>query len=381
MSKILYWFFMLSLRLYKKLSFLIILALIPVSVVALSYAAEQQSGFVNIVLCATRESDPVSSAVIGELMEEESIVSFSVAEDPRSAMDAVIHGQADEAWIFSEDCEQGLADYASVSSSEKPFVKIIGREDNVFLRLTREKLSGVLFKHCARAYYISYSRDISRSLSELSSEELFRYFDQVSITEQLFVFGDNNSHESTASVSSDYITSPIRGLLGVIAVICGMAAAMYYAEDERRGMFCRVREDRRIYTAFACISVAVLHVCIINYAAMALTGIARSFLAELGCIILYTLCVSSFCTLALRVFGDVRLLGSFIMPCVAAMIVVCPVFFDFRSVLGVSLLFAPTYFVNASFESCYYAYMVLYSTVCFVLCFFVDRARYRLHRK
>jgi ABC-2 type transport system permease protein len=361
-------------RLYKKASFIAILALVPIAVIALSVAAEQDSGFVHITLASYDSDDKIAQRVIDEFMSESSIVRFSRSNTPAEAIRAVSMGEADEAWIFDEDAEKKLGSYSALTSSGDSFVTVVGREENVFLSLTREKLTGTLYKYCAEVHYIDFARHgTDGRLDSLTDSELLEYFENVNITEQMFTFGNSSDVTGGESSSAEgYMTAPVRGLLGVLCVVCGLAAAMYYVDDQKRGAFAKIPESRRMLIAPAAIAVAVINVAAVSFVSMKLSGVSASLLYELASAFLYTACVSGFCLLVLTLLRTNELIGSAILPLSVVMIAVCPVFFDFRAFIAVQLMFPPTYYVNAVYDPAYLAYMLVYFGVCIALSLFVD---------
>ncbi len=376
MRRILYWILMNIKRLYKKPTFIAVLALVPIAVLALSAAAEQQSGFIHIVLASHSEKDRVANEVIDEFLSESSIVRFSRASTPEEALRAGSGGDADEAWIFSDNADKRLEEYSSTSSSGEAFVTVVGREENVFLGLAREKLAGALYKRCAEAHYISFARNSAEGrLDMLSDEELMRYFDDVNITEELFVFGEHGGQNAQEKRDGGYITAPVRGLLGVLCTVCGLAAAMYYLDDEKRGAFSRVPENRRIPLALAAVFVAVINIAAASLVSMKISGAAVSVGFEIILALAYSLCVSCFCLLLMSLLGSNKLIGPMILPISVVMIAVCPVFFDFRAFLKIQLLFPPTYYVNSVYDARYVLFMLIYALICLCLCLIIDKCR------
>ena len=374
MRRIFYWILLQSKRLYKKATFIILLALVPISILALSIAAGDGGGVVNIALARTTEDDPVSRAAMDELMSDTTIIGFSCYTSPSEAIEAVKTGEVDEAWIFVADATLRMQEFASTASSGEPFVTMVGREDSLMLSLMREKLSATLFKHCARALYIDYLRVNFSQLDELSDTELMEYFDAITIGEDLFALG-NLAGDDSSQAGASYVTAPIRGLLGILCVVCGLAAAMYYIDDDRRGAYSKIAESRRLFVAYASIAVAVFNVSAVSFVSMQLAGVGISPVRELVSVLTNTLCVSSFCLLIMSLFRDNRMIGSLILPLVVVMIGVCPVFFDYRSLYILQHIFAPTYYVNSAYESIYLLHSMLYSMACFAIVFVIDRIR------
>lgn len=356
------WLWMLSKRLYKRASFLVILALIPLAVAALQIAARADSGFIHVVLAQTDPSDPVSSALVEEFMAEDSLVRFSYAPDPRTATDRVIGGEADAAWIFSDDMQGRLESFVDSHYRRGGFVTVVEREQTVFTRITREKLAFALQTYTSRVCYLDFTRDNIEGLNALTDEELMAYFNGAEFSDELFLF--RSADGEVTQPRSDYLTAPVRGLLGILTVLCGLAAALFYCQDRARGTFALVPERRHGIVAFACLLVAVLNVSAVVYGALLVAGVAAFWLKELAVVLLYSLCCAAFCLLVLRVFGSVRALAAVLPVLVVAMLTLCPVFFDFRPLLAIQMLFPPTYFVNAGYDDRWMVYMLLYATVC-----------------
>lgn len=372
MKNLFKWFLMLNKRLYKKISFVVILLLIPLCVFLFSIAAKQDSGFLHITLAQTDESDLVSSQIINDLLNEDTIVRFSKSESPSAATEAVKTGQADEAWIFPADTQGKLLDFAQ-SGTDK-FISIVCREQTVFTRLSHEKLSCALYEYCAKAYYIDFTRTNIPELDHLSDSELLEYYENVSIDEELFVFG-NPTNAENENESSNYLTVPVRGLLGVIAIICGMAAAMYFMQDDAGGTFSHVPQTSKIYIAFACLMIAVINICASMFISLTAAGLSAGILKEISVLLLYSLCCAIFCLLLNLIIPSIKLYGALCPLLTVIMLVVCPIFFDLKTLGFIQLLFPPTYYVNASYNNTYILYMALYALAGGILCIILHRLR------
>ena len=374
MKQLFKWFLMLNKRLYKKVAFLVILVMIPVSVFAFGKFAEEDSGFLHIVLAQTDESDSTSEAVINDLITEESIILFTKVSGPDEAVEAVKSGKADEAWIFPSDLSGSISQY--VENSEKGFITIITREQNTLLTFAREKLTSSLYEYSAKAYYINFARTNVPELDLLSDGELLEYFDNVSISEEFFVYGSPDSVKTGGNgATSDYLTTPIRGLLSILVVMCGMAAAMYYMQDEKSGLFAWVSESKQIYVEFACLGIAVFNVAVVVMISLFVSGLASTFIIEFASIVLYAVCCVAFCLLLRQIFGNIKLFGVMMPLLTVVMIVLCPVFFDFRIILGLQLMFPPTYYVNSLYDHNYILYMPIYVFSCLALCALLRTAK------
>ena len=97
------WLFLLTKRLYKKLTFLFILLLIPVSVALISLSAEEDSGFVTVALALEDKNDAIAMDIAKELSEGSELVHFAICFEKNQAMEMINTGKADSVWLFPED--------------------------------------------------------------------------------------------------------------------------------------------------------------------------------------------------------------------------------------------------------------------------------------
>lgn len=364
MKRMLLWFLMLSKRLYKKPSFVALLVLIPLCVLAFRFAADQGSGFVHIVLAQHEKEDAISSEVIEKLMSDSSILHFTLAESPEEALEEVRSGKADEAWIFPADTEKELEGF--VSGKRDYVVSVVAKEQSIALRLAREKLSAVLYKDCAKAYYIDYIRSNLPELEHVSQQELILYFENVSLSEDFFVLGDPVGAQRPGK-DANYLTSPLRGLLAIFAVLCGMAATIYYMQDSAAGMFAHVKQRRNGLLALGCVVTAIVNIALVLLLSQCLSSPGTDLGAEAVSLLMYIFCCASFCLLLGQIFTSIPAYCAMIPLLTVVFIGVCPVFHDFKKLSVLQALFPPSYYVKSAYDDRWLFYMLIYTLACFAL--------------
>ena len=360
--KLAMWFWLLSKRLYKKLTFLAILLLIPALVLGYRAAAQGDSGMITVVL-AQKEADPLAEEVIQSFQGSSQLIRFDLCPDAQAAQDLVRHGKADMAWIFEGDLEARLQAFMAEPKEKNALVTVVLREDDVTLRLAREKLSGALYQTLSQRLYISYVRENVPELAVLSDEALMEYYNTHEIANDLFAFDETNA--SMVSVQSvHYLTAPVRGLLAVVIVLCGMATAMYYMQDTQQGTFSWVSTRALPAVELGCQMVSLVNVTAVVLVALALSGQAGHLLVELATAGLYCLCCAAFSMALRRLCGSMGVLGTLLPLLVVVMLVVCPVFFDFGPLRSLQYLLPPTYFINAIYNAKYLLHMAGYTGIC-----------------
>ena len=360
--KIFLWFAMLSKRLYKKLSFLAILLLIPALVLGYMAAAHGDSGMMTVAL-AQKGEDALATALIDSF--DSQLIRYKKCT-PEEAESMVRHGKADMAWIFEADLSHRIMDFSQDPTGRNPMVSVLVRQDDVTLKLAREALSGTLYGQVSRQVYLNFIRENVPDLADISDETLLEYYATRDITDALFAF-DQSDPAMVNAQEIHYLTAPVRGLLAVVTVLCGMAAAMYYVEDQRRGTFGWVSARLLPAVELGCQLVALVNVAAVILLALALSGQAGVWYMEILISLLYCLCCAGFCMLLRRLCGSVRVLGTLLPLLVVGMLLICPVFFDLGKLRTLQYLLPPTYFINALYNPKYLLYMVLYTGICFGL--------------
>lgn len=378
MKRLFKWFLLLNKRLYKKISFGLILLLIPVLVFTYSNIAKEDSGVLTIAL-AQEGDDAMASGVINDLTAQKSIIRFMECESPEAAQELVEKGKVDAAWIFPEEMESKVYEFVARGKFKKAFIQVIEGESNVPVALAREKLSGAMYANCSKALYLSYIRSNVPELSEKTDEELLVHYDAISVNGDFFQFDFMESSQAAQEAQdTNYLLTPVRGLLAVVTVLSGLATAMYYVSDDRAGTFSWIPERRKAFVEFGCQMICVLNVTVVILIALSLSGLAVSLGREVLILLLYAVCTSLFCMTVRRICGGLAALGTVLPLLIVVMLVVCPVFFDLGKLRLVQYLFPPTYYINAQYSNHFLLLMGIYSCALLTVYYLIGKL---LHRR
>ncbi len=366
MKRILTWIWMLNKRLFRRPTFLAILLIIPLLTFGYGRIADQESGMVTVALAQEGE-DELAEQVIEDLLGSSQLILFLECDSDADAVDVVIHGKADAAWIFGDDLEERISEFVADPDGDNAFIRVVQREEKVMLMLTREVLGGKALDLCALRVYLAYIRERIPEMESLSDEELLRYYDTTKLTGELFTYEQTDGTEVDKQEAAGYLMTPIRGLLAVVIVLCGLATAMYYVQDQEKGTFSWVPVHLLPGVELGCQMVSVVDVSIVMLISLACLGLTGQLWQELLVAILYSLCVASFSMVMRRLLGSIRTLGVAMPLLVMMMLLICPVFFDLGALRTAQFLFPPTYYINALYNNKYPVYMLGYTCVCFAL--------------
>lgn len=364
MKKLLMWFILLNKRLYKKITYVGILLLIPVLVCLFSLTAKDSGGIVTILLAQEDPQDALATQIIDTLQRDALAITFRQAS-PESAVELVSAGKADAAWIFPADLQQRLRDYIYEEKNSDGFIRVVEREQNVPLRLAREKLSAVMHNQSVQITYLKYVREASAESLEFSDQELLAYLENTNVSGELFAFYDiyGNRRQETAN----FLTAPIRGLLAVLAAISAIVTAMYYQSDLDRGIFSLLPERHRIFGEFGYQMISSVNILAFVTVALMIAGLSAGIGMELLIFLLYGICCALFGMVLRAVFGGRRSLAVLIPVLTIVMLAVCPVFFDVGYLRKLQFLLPPTYYINCAYNSQYLIYLAVYDILLFAI--------------
>ena len=355
------WLWLLNKRLYKKLTFVLILALIPALVFGYGMVARDESGVMTIAL-AQEGDDPLAETVMLDLKENSNLIHFVLCDSADGARKMLSDNKADAAWIFAEDMQAKVYQFVQNPARKNSFVQIIEREATIPLKLAREKLSGTVFGHCSPTFYLAYIRNNVPTLDGVSDEALMQYYENFAKDIDLFEFSDLEGATGEAeAASANYLLSPVRGMLSVIIVLGALAASMYYIRDEQAGTFALVPQKRKAITEFSCQMIAVVNISVVVLLAMLFAGLAENIARELVILALYAVSAALFGMTVRRLCRSLSAVGTALPLLTVVILVVCPVFFDLGALRALQYLFPPTYYINAATSNRFLLLMCLYA--------------------
>ena len=352
------WYYLLNKRVLKKYSFLLILLLIPLLVKGMQLIAEQESGMLKIVLCQENPSEESSFEMIDALMQDKGILRYIKMESASEAEAEVRAGRADAAWIFAEDMGERIKAYVSGETKKKSLITVIEREDNVALQLSREKLYSAVYPRLSYEIYQNYVKGID-GLEHLTKEQLFEAYERMKVEGSLFQFAYANE---TIRIEKEphYLLMPMRGLLSLIIMLCGLAGAMYLMQDESCGRFVWISQKQRIGFSFFYYMPIVVNAALAAGMALLWTRMFLSIKRELILMLLYLVMVIGFCELIRQWTGKLSILGASIPLLILSMLVMCPVFFELRSFRMLQYLLPPFYYLMSLYNDAFIGKGLLY---------------------
>lgn len=360
-------------RLFRKCSFLLLLVLPLLFAAGLKSLAREDSGIAVIALHLP-EGDRMAGQIGKRLLERESVFRFLSCADEKEAVELVETGKADAAWLFSEEMEEAIRELAE-KHRIRPLVRVVERKDSVSLILAREALSAAVYPAFSYAVYESY---VVKELgfSELERETIRRNYESVAVTGSLFemVYPDGSAAREE---DYGYVQAPLRGILAVWLTFLGLSAALFFMQDEERGVYGRLSGGRRFFAFYGVGGAFLVDGTVVLLLCCQFGGVFTDLRREVVCAALFACCVLAFSNALRLLCGKPGRLGALLLPLGAAMIAFSPVFFELPLVKAGKLLFPPRYYLYAIHSDAYLYQMGAYAAVLLMISAVLQRVKNR----
>ena len=340
------WYGLLSKRLLRRPGYLAVLLLIPLFALALALFSRQESGVVTVALCLEEPADAAARTTAERLLNAESILRCSAYPDPEAAREAVRSGQADAAWILPADLEKRLDFFARYGSGGS--ITVVEREENVFLMLAREKLYAALYPELSFSVFRNFL--VNELGADALPEEALRgaYAGRFTAEELIrFTYVDGSEIEP----GRRYLTAPLRGILALLLLLCGLASGMYCYREEREESFVWLSRPKRRLLPLLCHLTAMVPAALAVLAALYLSGLWLGLGREAVMMLLYLPCCVLFCEVLRCLSPREEHYGALIPILAVAVLVLCPVFVDLQLPLPFRALLPTSYYLKAALGS------------------------------
>ena len=363
-KKFLLWYCMLTKRLFRKLSFILLLCCIPIMILVTSSAMNGESGVLTIMLCSEDEKSGADE-IISSLLEKDSVILFKKSSDIESALNEVKQHRADAVWCFEDNFDEKVEKFAT-HKSMNPLVTVYEREDSIPLQLSKEKLYGAIYSKFSYNVYKNFVYTKLIDESRLSEEELSDYFNKTQRRDDIVEL--ENTETAKNDISTGYLMAPMRGILSLLVILCGLAATMYFLKDKSEGKFDWMPLGKRIIPAFAhCLS-AIVPAALAVLIAIVFTDISVGVVNEFVLMLLFIIASTGFCLFMCLIFRSSGKLGATVPALLIAMLVLSPIFFNIQVLKPVSMLLPTYYYLNSVYNATYCVYFIVYTIGIYTLC-------------
>ena len=366
-KRALLWFFLLEKRLFKKAGYLVLLIAVPVVALIMSLIASRSDGAIKVALFCGDPTDPAAVSIYDELVADSDLVGFREAGSREEAESLVRYGTVDMAWVIEGGVVDKLHEYVSGKNPSGPVYTVYVREDKPMLLLAREKLSAKMAPYMMREAMKEYIKKDLDMYEIPDDDALNEYYAEAFGKDGILAVAYTSSGDPMGE-EVNYIVIPARGMLAVMIVLCGLAAATYYRRDVDASVFFPPRGFAALPFEVGYILTGIVPAAAVSAVSLAVAGVTSDPLREIASLLLFCLTTALFCTLIMRIVVSGRLLAVLTPVVVIGLFAISPIFFDFGTLKAVQAL-TPTYhYLLSTYNPSYFLSSALYVLVAAVLC-------------
>ena len=356
------WFYFLSKRLYKKWMFILLVCLVPLSVLTLKITASQKSGFVQVGV--VNLSGDTGDKIIENLNSGKKIINYKFYEKREPALSDLEADRLDTVWVLPEKIEKRIANFVNNPDGDNYIIEVFKKEDSLKTRLALEKLSGAVYPFTSRPFFLKCVREETDfDFKNLTDEEILKYYDDYFNNGNLFRFAFPDGDTLAKQNEQNYLTSPVRGLLSAVVLLSGLAGAMLYVSDEKRGVFSFAKSRDKMLISLASVFTSVINIGIMVFCSIFILSVNTDFGREICISSLFVVNTVLFCGILCTFLKSVAVMAPTTVLITVADVFICPIFFDFYVQKTPQLFLPNTYYINSVHSNLYFKYSVVYALV------------------
>lgn len=160
-----------------------------------------------------------------------------------------------------------------------------------------------------------------------------------------------------------YVQAPLRGILAVWFTFVGLAAALWFMQDEERGVYGRVPATKHLWASYIAGAAFLLDAVVVLLLSCKLAGVFTDWKKEVMSCAVFAVCVLAFANLLRMLCRTPRRLGMTFLPLLAAMLALCPIFLNLPYFKAGKLLLPPWYYLQSVHNTRYIYEMAIYTVI------------------
>lgn len=379
-------------RLIKKKSYILMLIVVPALVLLLNAMSTQESGLLTIGVYIPGQ-DHASSTIRADLENNPGELHFIFYDDATKAENDVISQKLTEAWIFPENMDDCISEMATKNSSQNK-IEVIILEDGLTHMLAKEVLASRVYPLVARQiavdyisenvdqtgdtdtpsenthdtdgdYTLSDNTDITDTSRDLT-DHITIIYDNYNINGNLFELGYVDGTAGEESTADSYLLMPLRGILSLWLLLCGIAASMYYLEDEKNGLFIWWKTKTPMLRDFGYYAIIILIPSAVVLVGLKFGGVFTNFWSEILSLALYDILVILLSIVFREIIHSIQGLGVITPILILSSAIFSPVFIDFKEGRDLQIFFPSFHYLSSIHDSYYLKSMTLYIIILLV---------------
>ena len=303
---------------------------------------------------------------LGESKSDTTNVSYIEYSSSDLLRGDVAAGKVAEGWIVPENLD-GLVEAIAENQIPDDKIQIVIRESGLSHLLGKEIACSKVYPSVAKKVFMNYMAAFyDGDMSEEKVIQLEKTYNSFGLTKSLFQM---SYFEEAAGENASIILMPLRGILALWLMLCGLATSMYYLEDERNGLFLWWRTPVTVARDIGYYATALAAPTVVVVLSLIYSGSFTTFSREIPALLIYELAVILFSMALREIFGSIKNLGVITPVLLIVSAILSPVFIDIKEARAIEKC-CPVFHYLSSIHDFYYIKTLLIYAV-FLWCLVV----------
>ena len=362
MTRIITWFLLSCKRYGKRLSFLLILLLLPAGMAVLGAFEHNKTQEIRIAVYVQGNQEGELGARLAQSLIDRSpqdgMFRFYLSRDEQQLRDDVVSRRAECGYVIGENLEDRLnrKDY-------KRCITVYSSPSTVAAKLSTEVVFSVMMELYDRDLFIDYvqsgelfgtvgeTNSPERETAALEAGELYDKWLESGATFH-FEYAGINPQGDVEDAATPALPNvfPVRGLVAVCLFMIGLYGTVTTGTDERNGLFLPLPYRFRGPCRIACIAGPVCMAAVSGLLAIWMGGSGQGMIKEMAAMGGYIVLIVAFSGLLGSICKKPQVLCCLIPFFMIGSLIFCPVILDagkfFPVLRGVGRLFLPYYYLR-----------------------------------
>ncbi len=330
MKRFLVWLYLMSKRLLKKPSFVIILAMLPVVLLAYRFVITEDDEKLHAAFYIEGEGDVLTERLTEDLLGSDGVVAFYLCESEEELYNDVVAGRAECGYVFGENLLERFFD-----KDWRGVIRTIVSENSHYSAFVNEWVYAMLYSDMSEELTVDYM--LNRSGVRMEKEEAEKLLRQMhaEAMKQAIVFDysyvsldGGGEVDETEEKTESHLTKPIRGTVALFVLLAGLAGLVFWYQDDEEGRFRVMAYNKRPLISFGSLLLPTLLAGIVGVVCLMISGISVGIFTEMWQMLWYVLLVAAFCNLLRHLIPSVNVVCAMIPIMAIVTYLCCPIIVD-----------------------------------------------------
>ncbi|MBO4484422.1 MAG: hypothetical protein J5738_03445 [Lachnospiraceae bacterium] len=331
------WILLMTKRLMKKPSFIIILVLLPVILVMYRFIITEDDATIRACIYVPEGSEEFTTKLADDLVTADFQAKFYLVDSEDDLYSDVIAGRAEVGYILPKDIRERF-----LTKNWDGAVTMVVSDSSQMAPFVNEFVTVVIYTDMMEEYITDYL--VNRSgltfedgdIRPLIRESLRKHAGSGSLFDISYRDYYKNEEVSREEVMSEnYLMKPIRGTVALFVLLAGLAGLVFWFQDNAEGRFKVMSHEKRPVINYGSLLLPTALSAIVGMVCIIIAGLCGNIFLEFLTMLLYVIFVTGVCEIIRVIVPNVNAVCAAIPILAIASYLCCPILIDLKKVLPV----------------------------------------------